>query len=388
MLPFRRPPARWAVAAAALALTVAGSGCVRRCCQRFSPQPSNAPPNEVLQEFPAGGAMQTAWRVRWAEETGKGLYITGAWFRRTPSSAWMRVLWDARVAELFVPYHGGSPRYYDLTSFGFDLVDATAADAGCCGTRLGNPPKVVKEVRDYGPLWKDDTAVRRGQELVLWGTLDAANYNYVMQYGFRDDGTMTFRIGATARNLPGMETVSHMHNALWRVDLDLNGFANDAALLVRHLEPAGADPLKALDTAAPFNGGIEGTAAWDDPQFTQVRVADLNMQNAQGRSIAYDLIPWRQGTARHNEAFSQTDFWVTRYRPTELFYPQLPTYIANGESVNNADVVLWHISPVHHLPRSEDGAESGELWQGVALLMWGGFDMRPRDLFDETPLHP
>ena len=51
-------------------------------------------------------------------------------------------------------------------------------------------------------------------------------------------------------------------------------------------------------------------------------------------------------------------------------------------------MVLWHGTPVHHLPRSEDGAEVNGLWKGVALLMWGGFDLRPRDLFDTTPLHP
>jgi primary-amine oxidase len=341
----------------------------------------------VVQEFPAGGAMQTAWRVRWAEGTSKGLYITGAWFRRSPSAAWMRVLWDARVADLFVPYHGGWPRYYDLTSYTFPLVTATAADAGCCGVLLGDPPIVIKELRDYGPLWKDDQAVRRGQELVLWGTLDAANYNYIMQYGFRDDGTISFRIGATARNLPGMEHVAHMHNALWRVDLDLNGFAGDAALLMRHVEPFGGDPKAAVDTVAAFNGGIEGSASWNDQQFTQVRVQDPGLRNAQGRPFAYDLIPLRQGTSRHEESFTKADFWVTRYHPTEMFYAQLPTYL-NGESISGADVVLWHVSPVHHLPRSEDGAEVNGLWHGVALLMWGGFDLRPRDLFDQTPLHP
>jgi primary-amine oxidase len=376
---------RLACTAASLALALAGEGCARRCCQRFSPQPSS--PNEVVQEFPAGGAMQTAWRVRWAQAPSKGLYITGAWFRRSPASAWMRVLWDARVAELFVPYHGGYPRYYDLTSFQFPLVDATPADAGCCGVLLGRPPKVVKELRDYGPLWKDDMAVRRGQELILWGTLDAANYNYIIQYGFRDDGTIAFRIGATARNLPGMEEVAHMHNALWRVDLDLNGFPGDAGLLVRHLEPVGADPKVAHDTVTPFNGGKEGSAAWSDQQFTQVRVQDPGLVNAQGRPAAYDLIPLRQGTSRHEEAFTKADFWVTRYKATEMFYAQLPTYV-NGESITGADVVLWHGTPVHHLPRSEDGAEVNGLWKGVALLMWGGFDLRPRDLFDTTPLHP
>ena len=134
-----------------------------------------------------------------------------------------------------------------------------------------------------------------------------------------------------------------MHTALWRVALDLNGFPGDAGLLVRHLEPAGADPKVARDTVTPFNGGKEGSAAWSDQQFTQVRVQDPGLVNA-------------QGTSRHEEAFTKADFWVTRYKATEMFYAQLPTYV-NGESITGADVVLWHGTPVHHLPRSEDGAE-------------------------------
>ena len=162
---------------------IAGSGC-RPYCVPTSPQPSGAPSNEVFQEFSASAGPETAWRVRWAQGPGRGLYITGAWFRRVPTESWMRILYDARVAELFVPYHSGSPRFYDLTSFNFPLVHATDADRGYCGRLLGTPPVVVKEVRDRGLAWKDDQQVHRGRELVLWSTLDAANYNYIIEYHF------------------------------------------------------------------------------------------------------------------------------------------------------------------------------------------------------------
>jgi primary-amine oxidase len=51
-------------------------------------------------------------------------------------------------------------------------------------------------------------------------------------------------------------------------------------------------------------------------------------------------------------------------------------------------VVATTASPSHHLPRTEDGITSGGSVAGVALLMWGGFDLKPRDLFDSTPLYP
>ena len=72
----------------------------------------------------------------------------------------------------------------------------------------GDPyPTVVQEFRDRGVVWKDYAhGVRRGKELVLWGALEAGNYMYIMSYAFHDDGTISFRVGATGQNLPGHRT--------------------------------------------------------------------------------------------------------------------------------------------------------------------------------------
>lgn len=344
-------------------------------------------PNEVFRVFRAHGKTETAWRVRWAEGVNKGLYITGAWFRRAPGEAWIQVLRDARLSDIFVPYHPGYPRYFDLTGgYNFGLLPATPEDAGRRGTLLGNPPRVIKEIRDRGVGWKDDLSVYRGEEMVLWGTLDAANYNYVIEYGFRDDGTITFRLGATARNLPGMEFVPHLHVGLWRIDVDLNGPEHDSAFLTEHTMLPGN--YRASDEVLPFNGGLEGAADWEAEHFTQVRILDTEKTNSHGRNIAYDLIPLRYGTSRHTESFLNHDFWVTRSHDHELFHQLLPQYIGDGESVTDTDVVLWYASPVHHAPRDEDGEYRGRYWQGSTLIMWTGFDLRPRDLFDRTPFHP
>ena len=369
------------IIALALAIPAAASAQTAPCAA-FSP--ATGQPGLVEQVFPASpspGAPATSWRVRFAHATGKGLYITGAWFRTDPGKPWMRVLWDARLADIFVPYEAGSPRYYDLTNFNFPLVPATAADAGPCGRIIDG--KVVHEVTSYGVMWKDDTAVRHGQELVLWATLDSANYNYVMRYGFRDDGTITLRMGATSRNLPGMELMGHMHNALWRVDMDLNGFSADTALTYEHHETTAANT--ATDTLTPFNGGKEGHLDVDPVKFTEVVVRDPTVSTPD-TPISYEFRPVRGGAPRHKESFAHHDFWATRYRSNEILYH--PEQYANGESVSGTDVVIWHITGLRHDPRNEDGRFEGPFWKGVALLMWGGLDLRPRNLFTRTPLFP
>ena len=55
-----------------------------------------------------------------------------------------------RVSDYFVPYHPGSPRYYDLSGFNFQLTPVNAAD---CPATVGGSllsAHVCKEVRDRG----------------------------------------------------------------------------------------------------------------------------------------------------------------------------------------------------------------------------------------------
>src|SRR5215510_1164273 len=84
--------------------------------------------NLVEQAFPTSGPEQTRWRICWQEQAKNGLVITAAFFRAAPNKPWMRILWDGRIAEIFVPYHDGSPRYYDVTNFTFNLVSVSAKD--------------------------------------------------------------------------------------------------------------------------------------------------------------------------------------------------------------------------------------------------------------------
>ena len=66
---------------------------------------------------------------------------------------------------------------------------------------------------------------------------------------------------------------------------------------------------------------------------------------------------------------------------------QIEDYV-NGEAGTNTCIVVWHMGPVQHDPRDEDGYFSGPYWNGVALRVWGGLDLRPRNLFDGTPHFP
>ena len=178
-------------------------------------------PYLVEQRFPTSGAEETRWKICWQNQGMHGLVITAAFFRKSPGAPFVRVFWDARLGEIFVPYHpAGSPRFLDLSSYSQGLVtlNSSHCPSGVGGTLLGSPAVVCKEVRDRGLAWMNDANARRGQQVVLWGTIDASNYNNVVEWVFRDDGVVEGRYGATAMNLPGSEDIAHMHTPIWRLD--------------------------------------------------------------------------------------------------------------------------------------------------------------------------
>ncbi len=331
-------------------------------------------------------------------------YEIGPVYLRKLNQGWRKILHRAGPAEIFTPYHSGDPHFYDTQYADWSQWrrTVTSGDAGPNGALItlaqdaSFGPTLVAECRDRGPAWlcKGDASsfVRRGQELALWGVFDAGNYDFITEYGFRDDGTLTMRVGATGYNNLEQPTVAHMHDVLWRIDMDLNGAAGDTALLGQHLEPdPSGSPLQAVDRHEHFNDGKEGFADWNPLEFTSLLVEDV-AKNAAGEQRGYALEPLRSGTARHDENWTKHDFWVTRWDPAEdtgwavpwkdpgaYLFPYL-----NGQSVVKQDIVLWYLASAHHHPSSEDRDSQGN-W-AVTLTHWFGLELHPHNFFDANPL--
>lgn len=332
-------------------------------------------PYFVDQSFPVAGPPQTRWKLCWQVLTGPNLVITGAWFQPAPNAAWIKVIYDARVSQLFVPYHAGWPRYLDVTyaGTGFGFYPLTTADcpASAGGVLLGPSNEVCRQLRDRGLMWKHDAIQRRGEELVLWSVLAAANYNYVVEWSFRDDGAVIGRVGATGQ-IAGPDT--HVHGPIWRLDLDLNGACCDTVSSFKHAESgfAASDAMTAVAT--------EGGLPWDPVAFSTLHVHDAALKNAKGAASAWHLMPTRDGTPLHHEAFTKSAFWVSRYKWSETFGDSLPAYTTPPQPTTNADVVVWYYGGLHHLVRDEDS--------DMTHMMWVGFTLKPHNLWAKTPLYP
>jgi primary-amine oxidase len=331
--------------------------------------------NPVSQTF----VGTTTWHFCFDAVSRFGLIIRQAAFRKAPTAPLVEILGDMRVAEIFVPYHSGSPRFFDISGHSFPLLGLSAADCPAPHKIIGGG-KVCKEVRDRGLAWKKDGLVRRGKELVLWSVLDADNYNYVIEWSFRDDGSISGKAGSTGPKLGGAnDTRGHMHYFSWRIDIDLNGPDGDSVSVETHREDLTVTPSTGNDISRPV--AMESGHTWEARSFTVLKVVDSTLRNARNRQTAYHLQPLRTGTARHTEAHTAKDFWVTRYSNSELFAKNVGAYV-DGDATTNSDIVLWYNGAAHHEQdmRDED--------RDTVPILWTGFELVPSNMFERTPFFP
>jgi primary-amine oxidase len=347
---------------------------------------SVAQAKELLPGTQGGCEQQTvsfsagsAWKLCVTAVQKYGLIIASAEFRRSASSPFIKVLHDGRLGEIFVPYHEGQPRYRDIAEFNFPTLTLSAADCPRPRAIIGND-MICKEFGDYGLAWKDDALVRRGEAVSYWAVLDADNYNYVMEWSFRDDGVISSRIGSTGPMLdaPG-GTMGHMHIFTWRLDIDLNGAGDDSAHFTKHEENLRVSPSTGTDSINRVSK--EGGLGWNPLAFNTLEVSDGRLVNGRGRRTSYKLFPLVSGSVRHTEAFTKKDFWVTTQKDSEILAQNLSNYVSDGQSTVNQDIVIWYTTGVHHEENMRD-----EDYDTVPVI-WAGLTLVPKNLFDGTPFY-
>jgi Cu2+-containing amine oxidase len=321
-------------------------------------------------------------------------------FQKDPDSKFVMVLLDGRFGEIFVPYHRGPDRFHDISQYSEGARELTTDHCPPPAPRvaeiIGGTSTICKENRTY-TAWDNKSRVadrqgilHYGEEVVYWSLLDASNYTYIMEWTFRDDGTILARAGTTGYQFPPNFGKGHTHDFTWRLDIDLDGPSGDSVYLTRHLENLAVSPSTAEDRRELIS--VEGGRTWIPGEFNTLEIVDRTLRNGNGRQTSYELVPARHGNARHTEAYSRQDFWVTRFGGVnaELFAMDamdpamdLPTYVADRQSTVNADIVVWYTSSVHHEDNERD--EDGIMNAGTVPVLWTGFELRPRNLFDGTP---
>ena len=358
------------------------------------------------------------------------------------------VMYQGHLSEIFVPYMDPSFGWYrrnfiDVGEFmagglakallrGRDCPDyATYIDTVISNDK-GRPQTLPDTIcvfeRETGdPAWRHWSSEmpdsRRSRDLVVRVGAVVGNYDYLLDWIFRQDGAIEVRVGATGilevkatkdkdALQPGSDAdaygrfvdrnivaVNHDHYFSYRLDLDIDGTANRfvADRLVTQRLPAGhprrslwvrEEHVPASEHEARLDINLERPALW--------RILSSDRRNSSGYPTSYQVFPGRNANTllskddypRRRAGFIDHHLWVTPQRDEERHaagdHPTLsepgqglPAWTAADRPIRNRDVVVWHTIGMHHLPRSED-------WP-VMPTMWYGFELRPFDFFDRNP---
>jgi primary-amine oxidase len=258
-------------------------------------------------------------------------------------------------------------------------------------------------------------------ELVARMIPTIGNYDYVIDYVFQNRGDITIRVGATgidavrsaaaadleapsakaetahgALVAPFTVAPYHDHYVSFRLDLDIDGqensFIADTFVLER-LQPP--NPRRSIWRLASERLEREGAitanhagAVWrivNEKRKNRLKYA-TGYEIAQGHMVQSTLA--EDDSAQARAAFSKNPLWVTVYDPRQRWaagdYPNqsvkaegLSTYVADGASAANADLVAWYTLGFRHVTRAEDFP--------VLPTRWHQFTLRPIHFFDRDP---
>ncbi|HVZ38712.1 MAG TPA: primary-amine oxidase [Candidatus Kapabacteria bacterium] len=306
------------------------------------------------------------------------------------------------------------------------LLDAVFADDS--GKAYTLPRVVGIYERDGGILWKHfDTysganESRRARELVLFFVASIGNYDYSISWIFHQDGGLEVDAGLTGIMLPKgvSETASHDHSTTgsfghlvspnivaphhqhyfcFRLDMDVDGVNNSVAEVDSRPLPRGKmNPTGSSFAMEEMFLPTERTAArsLDVASSRAWKVFNTGTTNALGHHCGYALVPGANAvpfaattsSVRKRAGFISNHFWATRYHESEMnaagAYPSqsaggdgLPRWIADNESIDNTDVVLWYTMGITHIPRPEEWPIMTMTHIGFRLLPVGFFARNP-----------
>lgn len=369
----------------------------------------------ITKVLPSG----TKWTMCWRISGTKGLVLEKIAYQPRKEPKPIAVLASAALAQVNVPYDSGAVEYNDLSDIGFGNTAVDISPSECPGGAISSAyiPSQEQNVKalcvttaahgyayrndDYDARGNPKRYTAQGSDLVVFSVSQLGWYEYVTQWNFSDDGTITAKEGATGDLSPGDysgrgtgwpigkgdhdRATSHYHSVFWRLDFGLDG-SSKAKVEQYDTKKAGQGEGSAVlkTTMTPVAKELAATSAlrrwW--------RVVSTAGKNGDRHPRSWELV---QQHSDHYDAhvYTSKDVYVTQYRACEQLASGNadPACAGRGTSVNkwtNGETlthpVMWVNVGFHHIPRDED--------QTPMPMHWQGFQLSPRDVTAMSPLTP
>lgn len=416
--PHARKPASLLGAAVLLgsALTAAGPGAATaapKAPQAPAPALPCSTPYQITSTLDGG----TTWRMCWHYDTSAGLVLDKVSYQPKGEPRPIQVLNSAKLAQVHVPYDDGKNEYDDLTGFGFGLGLQNLTPAECPGGTIkkvkvpetGRVNGLCMTTRTRGHAYRmaNDEGSKvwqaQGTDMLLYTVNKVSFYEYITEWRFSSDGTISANVGATGSLSPDdydagdgrgrsigkgtkARSTSHSHNVFWRLNFGLDGTADDR---IEQFDSTVTPPADdGIPTTKTTRTQVTKELAGDAKAMRWWRVVSANGKNKDGHARSYEIVPGP--TTKHaGRAFTQHDVYFTQNRACEQFAsnntlncgqnaPNSVDKWISGETLTNP--VAWVNIGFHHIARDED--------QQPMPVHWQGFQLAPRDVTAMNPLTP
>ena len=368
------------------------------------------------------------------------------------------IIYDMMLSDMYVPYHDlNNIQFYakgflDIGHYGAGLTSTTALPLNtseCPEESLYLTQEIMTSSGEVviSPIyacvferWNGEPRVRHGGEipntarnieLVYRTVYTIGNYDYLVSYEFRLDGSIKVKTGATGYNLVSQVdpiytnskqdqytycnllsnhycSPFHDHFFGFRIDIDvdepINNFYRGSVSNIKQSVPTGRrfentrlnerNAFTYIENIVPSEQDSASTKDPRNPNLWVFRSTSNEYYNQNIRyHTGYEILPamqnillWNPETdVRDNMAtWTQHGMYVTKYNPDELYIsgrytwqprPRqgLSEYMSNNDNIINQDLVAWVNIGFHHVTRADDIP--------AAHMMYNEFLIKPFNFF-------
>ncbi len=397
------------------------------------------------------------WKFHFRIDKRPGLVISDV--QANDGSKWRNIMYQMHLSEVFVPYMDPSQTwnyrtYMDSGEYGFgvflsplrpgvDCPDYATFLPAVMNDDLGNPMEIPDAVcifeRNIGdPAWRhfevfaqsEDKFVpaegRPETELVIRSASEVGNYDYLIDYRFKQNGDIYIKVGASGLDAtkgvaatsadsptykedtkygsliaPNLVAPNHDHYFNFRLDMDIDRPEN-MAMIARIV------PLQASSETNPrgpmwrVQNDMVHSEMQGRMQITAFKPQHLMMMNMKDKgplgihpgymvhhgSVSYGPYDYVNDMAMKRNAYIEYTVWNTLYDPKQRYAggeyalgsdgsDTLAEWVKADRNLMNKDIVTWFTAGFHHIPRTEDWPVMSTDWKTVHLQPMNFFPHNP-----------